>query len=898
MTHIAPVFAHRTFVFFFGDGEVTGDFRRRDLLGGKGAGLAEMTSIGIPVPPGFTVSTEVCAYYLSHNFSYPAQLEEEVLENLKKVEKKMGAFFGDPKNPLLLSVRSGAPVSMPGMMDTDLNLGLNVETVQVLIRKTGNECFGYDSFRRFIQMYGDVVLGIPHHSVNECSFEELLEQKKRKKGVVRDIDLGAKELRDLIGEYQDLVERVTQKKFPKDPFEQLWGAIGAVFRSWNSERAITYRKIHGIPLMGTAVNVQAMVFGNMGEDCATGVAFTRNPATGEKKIFGEYLINAQGEDVVAGIRTPFPICDAKNSQNCLKVTMPKAFQELENISVKLESHYSDMQDIEFTIQEGKVWFLQTRDGQRSAQAAIRIAVDLVDEKIIDRAEALLRVRPQQIEQLLHPMIDPTFKADPLTQGLAASPGAATGVVTFSPEKAQDFTKDGKPVILVRMETSAEDIHGMHVAKGILTARGGLTSHAAVVARGMGKCCIVGCHELQIYYQRAEMIVHDQTIKEGDLITLDGTSGKVYLGEIPTTQAVLDQYYSRFMSWADEIRRLRIRTNADTPCDSRVAREFGAEGIGLCRTEHMFFDSVRIDAMREMILADSEVARKKALSKLMPMQKKDFKEIFREMYGYPVTIRLLDPPLHEFLPHSDKDLEELSHKIDVPFENLVRKKKSLAEFNPMLGFRGCRLGIAYPEIYQMQVHAIMEAACELVRDERLQLHCEIMVPIVGNLKEFKLVKDDIVRVCKEIQTRYQVRVPYAVGTMIELPRAALLADQIATEAEFFSFGTNDLTQTTLGISRDDAGFFLPKYVEKGIFEKDPFVSIDEPGVGKLIQMAVDLAKATRPGMSLGICGEHGGDSSSIEFCHRVGLDYVSCSPYRVPQARLSAAQAVLKNNVSK
>ncbi|MBI3019073.1 MAG: pyruvate, phosphate dikinase [Deltaproteobacteria bacterium] len=878
-----------SFVFFFGNGKAEGDPKRRDLLGGKGAGLAEMTQLSIPVPPGFTISTAVCSYFYEHHFSYPDELRHEVLENLKKVEELMGSFFGDPNNPLLVSVRSGARVSMPGMMDTVLNLGLNDETLKGLIQKTQKERFAFDSYRRFIQMYSNVVLGVAIHH-----FETLLENKKKKKGTPQDLDLTARDLEELVLEYKLLVKKILGKEFPQDPTEQLWGAIGAVFRSWNSPRAITYRKINHIPReWGTAVNIQAMVFGNLGDDCATGVAFTRNPSTGEKKIFGEYLANAQGEDVVAGIRTPASLTTEEGEAHGLEKKMPKIFEELQAISQHLENHFKEMQDIEFTIQKGKLWMLQTRRGKRSAKAAIRIALDMVQEGLISKKEAILRVDPAQVEQLLHPMIDPEASKEILAKGLPASPGAVSGKVVFSPDDAERWVQDGHRVILVRMETSAEDIHGMHVASGILTAKGGSTSHAAVVARGMGKCCIVGCHELHVDMQAHEMIIRDRKLAEGEVITLDGTSGEIYLGEIKTIQPKLDQEYQTFMSWVDEVKTLGVRANADTPHDARVAREFGAEGIGLCRTEHMFFDLNRIDAMREMILADTETARRKALAKLLPMQKEDFIGIFKEMRGYPVTIRLLDPPLHEFLPQSSKELAELSKKIEISLIRLKRKAKSLEEFNPMLGFRGCRLGVVYPEIYEMQVHAIMEAACEVVQKEKINLKPEIMIPIVGNANEFDVLKKNVVQVCKGVLERYKTLVDYKVGTMIELPRAALVADEIAKQADFFSFGTNDLTQTTFGISRDDAGFFLPKYVEKGIYDGDPFVSIDKKGVGRLIQMAVEFGRKTNSHLKIGICGEHGGDPASIEFCYHCNLNYVSCSPYRVPVARLAAAQAVLK-----
>ncbi len=879
------------FVFLFGDGKVEGDPTRRDILGGKGAGLAEMTKLSIPVPPGFTISSEVCAYFYNHQYTYPTGFEKEVFKKLGQVEEIMGSFFGDPKNPLLVSVRSGSRVSMPGMMDTVLNLGLNDHTLQGLIQQTQKERFAYDSYRRFIQMYSNVVLGMDLHL-----FETLLEHHKKKRAVTEDIDLQVSDLKEIVEEYKALVKNQLGKEFPQDPYEQLWGAMGAVFLSWNSPRAITYRKIHHIPSeWGTAVNIQAMVFGNLGNDCATGVAFTRNPSTGEKRIFGEYLINAQGEDVVAGIRTPAPLTDDDGvAPHSLERMMPHVFQELSEISKRLEDHFLEMQDIEFTIQKGKVWLLQTRRGKRSAQAAIRIATDMVSENLISKKEALLRVEPVQLDQLLHPMIDPEAPKEVLAKGLPASPGAATGQVVFSPDEAEAWVNQGRKVILVRMETSPEDIHGMNVASGILTARGGMTSHAAIVARGMGKCCIVGCHELHMDTKSGQMTVRDQKIQLGDVLTINGTTGEVYKGAIPMIQPKLDPAYHTFMSWVDEVRTIHVRANADTPHDARVAREFGAEGIGLCRTEHMFFDLTRIDAMREMILADNEKARRKALAQLLPMQKSDFIGIFKEMKGYAVTIRLLDPPLHEFLPHNNKDLAELAKKIDISFSKLKRKAKSLDEFNPMLGFRGCRLGIAYPEIYEMQVQAIMEAACEVVQEEKVHLRPEIMLPIIGDAYEFDLLKEMVEKVCQDILEKYKTHVDYKIGTMIELPRAALTADEIAKRADFFSFGTNDLTQTTFGISRDDSAFFLPKYVEKGIYEIDPFVRIDQKGVGRLMQMAIALGRQTNSDLKIGICGEHGGDPSSIEFCYQSGLNYVSCSPYRVPLARLAAAQAVLKH----
>ncbi len=879
------------YVYFFGAGKADGNGKMKELLGGKGAGLAEMNQLGLPVPAGFSITTEVCTYFNQHNGEYPEGLDTQVKENLSKIENAMkdagGAKFGDAKNPLLLSVRSGARISMPGMMDTVLNLGLNDETVEGLAAKTQNPRFAYDSYRRFIQMYSDVVLGVDH-----AHFEEILEAKKQKKNVRLDTELDAADLQDLVKNYKAVVKKDLGRDFPSDPWEQLWNAVAAVFRSWNIKRAVEYRRIYNIPeAWGTAVNVQSMVFGNMGADCATGVAFTRDPSTGEKKFFGEYLINAQGEDVVAGIRTPQRINLGADS---LEKKMPEAYATLVDIFGKLENYYKDMQDIEFTIQNGKVWMLQTRSGKRTGLAALRIAVEMVREGILDEKSAVLRVEPTHLDQLLHPNLDPKAKKEVVAKGLPASPGAAVGRIVFTAEEAQEWAERGETVILVRQETSPEDIHGMHAAQGILTARGGMTSHAAVVARGMGKCCVSGCADITIDAKAETLAVGGKILKKGDWMTLDGTSGDVILGRIDTVQPELSGDFGALMAWADKYRKLKVRTNADTPLDSRVARQFGAEGIGLCRTEHMFFEPDRIDAVREMILADNTKERQKALLKILPMQKGDFKEIFREMKGLPVTIRLLDPPLHEFLPHTEAEIVDLAKKIGVTPEKLRVKSASLHEFNPMLGHRGCRLGITFPEIYQMQVRAIMEAACELARDEGFKIIPEIMIPLVGHVNELKVMRSDTDTVCRQVIEEMKCPIDYLIGTMIELPRAAMTADEIASQADFFSFGTNDLTQTTFGFSRDDAGKFLPEYVEKGILPADPFVTLDQKGVGGFIRMAVDKGRGVKDKLKVGICGEHGGDAASVAFCHKNGLDYVSCSPYRVPIARIAAAHAALKD----
>ncbi|NVN98063.1 MAG: pyruvate, phosphate dikinase [Geobacteraceae bacterium] len=880
------------YVYFFGNGKAEGDAKMKNLLGGKGANLAEMTSIGLPVPPGFTISTEVCTYYYANGDTYPQSLENEVNTNLSEVEKIMGRTFGDPKNPLLVSVRSGARASMPGMMDTILNLGLNDITVQGIIAQSGDERFAYDAYRRFVQMYSDVVMGMDKHVL-----EHQLEMKKEEKGVHLDTELTAADWKELVASFKLAIREHLGQEFPEDPKDQLWGAVGAVFGSWMNQRAITYRRLNSIPSeWGTAVNVQSMVFGNMGDDCATGVAFTRDPSTGENYFYGEYLVNAQGEDVVAGIRTPQPLNLFQKKEGDLpsmEEVLPECYRQLADIRSSLEKHYKDMQDIEFTIEKGKLFMLQTRNGKRTAKAAIKTAVDMVREGLIDEKTAVLRVAPSQLDQLLHPSLDPKAPKKVIAKGLPASPGAASGAVVFTADEAEAEAKVGKRVILVRIETSPEDIHGMHAAQGILTARGGMTSHAAVVARGMGKCCVAGCGDIKVDYANEKFMARNgQMVSKGDIITLDGSTGEVMLGEVPTVSPEMTGDFGTLMGWVDSFRTLKVRTNADTPYDSKVARQFGAEGIGLCRTEHMFFDAERISAVREMILSEDLEGRQKALAKILPMQKGDFIGIFREMKGLPVTIRLLDPPLHEFLPQEDKDIEALAKSLSVSTQQLRHKVEFLHEFNPMLGHRGCRLGLTYPEIYDMQVQAIMEAACELVKNEGFAIVPEIMIPLIATVSELKELRANAIRVCEEVIARYGVKVEYLIGTMIELPRAALTADEIATEAEFFSFGTNDLTQTTFGLSRDDAGKFLPFYVENGLLPEDPFVSLDQGGVGKLVKMACELGRAARPGIKLGICGEHGGDPASVIFCHNAGLDYVSCSPFRVPIARLAAAHAAL------
>ncbi|MBI4126532.1 MAG: pyruvate, phosphate dikinase [Deltaproteobacteria bacterium] len=879
------------YVFAFGNGKAEGKADMKELLGGKGANLAEMSGLGLPVPPGFTITTEVCTYFYDHDQTYPAELKEQVIAALKHVEKIIGAKFGDPHNPLLVSVRSGARASMPGMMDTILNLGLNDAVVEGLAVKTNNARFAADSYRRFVQMYGDVVMG-----ASSEGFEHLIDEMKRERNVRLDTELTAEDLKELAARFKRRIADDLGTSFPDSPEEQLWGAIGAVFRSWQTPRAIEYRRLHAIPAAwGTAVNVQAMVFGNMGEHSATGVGFTRDPSTGEHRFFGEYLINAQGEDVVAGIRTPQPINIAAKTdaaQLSLEEAMPESYRQLDGITQKLEAHYRDMQDIEFTIQEGKLWMLQTRNGKRTAAAAVKIAVDLVNEKMIDQKTAIKRVSASHLDQLLHPTIDPQARREVIAKGLPASPGAAVGKAVFSADDAWEWHNRGEKIVLIRLETSPDDIKGMAVAEGILTARGGMTSHAAVVARGMGKPCVAGCHDLAVNATKKECAAGSITVREGDWITLDGATGEVMAGALPTVTPELTGDFGTFMGWVDGVRRLGVRANADTPHDAEVARRFGAEGIGLCRTEHMFFEGDRIDAVREMILASDVEGRKQALKKILPMQRKDFVGIFRAMDGFPVTIRLLDPPLHEFLPHTDKDIAELSQVTGVSADQLRRKRDELHEFNPMLGHRGCRLGITFPEIYAMQVQAIMEAACELTA-QGVKVIPEIEIPLVGHVHELKMLRTICDKVASEVIKHTGTDVEYLLGTMIELPRACVVADEIAHAADFMSFGTNDLTQTTFGFSRDDAGSFLGEYVERHILPVDPFVSIDRGGVGKLMKMACDLARKTKPDIVIGICGEHGGDPSSVMFCHELGLDYVSCSPYRVPIARLAAAQAVLK-----
>ncbi|MFH1830083.1 MAG: pyruvate, phosphate dikinase [Pseudomonadota bacterium] len=885
------------YVYTFGAGKAEGNAKMKNLLGGKGANLAEMSGMGIPVPAGMTVTTEVCTYYYENDHKYPEDLKKQVEDGVKYIEKTMGAKFGDPKNPLLLSVRSGARVSMPGMMDTVLNLGLNQETIKGLLEKTGNERFVYDSYRRFIQMYSDVVMGAESEH-----FEKIIDEIKEAKGVKLDTQLTAEDLKELCKRFKELVKKDLGHDFPEDPNEQLWGGIGAVFKSWMVPRAVEYRRLHDYPShWGTAVNVQAMVYGNMGDDCATGVAFTRDPGTGENRFFGEYLINAQGEDVVAGIRTPQPINIAAKkdeSEKSLEEAMPKLYKQLEGIYLKLEKHYRDMQDIEFTIQQNKLWMLQTRNGKRTGPAAVRIAVDMVKEKLIDKKEAVMRVQPEQLDQLLHPRIDPKIKREVIASGLPASPGAAVGRVVFTADEAADWVKGGKKVILVRIETSPDDIKGMAVAEGILTARGGMTSHAAVVARGMGTPCVAGCGDLQVNGARKQARIGEITIEEGDPITIDGTTGEVMLGEMPTIHPELTGEFGEFMAWTDGLKRLKVRTNADTPRDTEVARKFGAEGIGLCRTEHMFFEGDRIDAVREMIMAEDTNGRKQALAKILPMQKGDFKGIFKAMDGYPVTIRLLDPPLHEFLPHTEEEIKDLARKMGESEEKLRAKKDELHEFNPMLGHRGCRLGVSFPEIYAMQAQAIMEAACELVRDEKIAVIPEIEIPLVGTANELRQMRAVCEKVCNEVIVRTGQKVDYTIGTMIELPRACITADEIAKYADFFSFGTNDLTQTTFGFSRDDAGKFLREYVDKKILSADPFVTIDQNGVGGLMKIGIEKGRSTNPKLEIGICGEHGGEAQSVAFCNEIGLDYVSCSPYRVPIARLAAARAVVEKESNK
>ena len=885
-------------VYSFGDGRADGKAAMRDLLGGKGAGLAEMANLGLPVPPGFTITTDVCTYYYGHNKEYPKDLRAQVEKALAQVGRITGKIFGDKSNPLLVSVRSGARASMPGMMDTVLNLGLNDETVETLAKKSGDRRFAYDSYRRFITMYSDVVLGVGHEH-----FEELLDHHKERQGYSLDTDLSADDWAELVLRYKKRVKDELRQDFPQNPHQQLWGAIGAVFGSWMNQRAITYRKLHNIPEnWGTAVNVQAMVFGNMGDTSATGVAFTRNPSTGEKKLYGEFLINAQGEDVVAGIRTPQEISEAARKEAgsdkpSMEYTLPKAYGELKRIYNVLERHYRDMQDLEFTVEQGKLWMLQTRSGKRTAKAALRIAVELANEGLISRNDAVLRVDPLSLDQLLHPTIDPRAHRRVIATGLPASPGAASGEIVFSSDEAAQLKSDGKKVVLVRVETSPEDIHGMHAAEGILTTRGGMTSHAAVVARGMGKPCVSGAGSLRVDYVAGTMSAGGQTFKKGDHITVDGSTGQVLAGKVDMIEPQLSGEFATLIGWADKVRKLGVRANADTPTDAKAAVRFGAEGIGLCRTEHMFFDEARIQAVREMILADDEKTRRAAIAKLLPMQRADFVELFVIMAGRPVTIRLLDPPLHEFLPHGEEEIAEVAAAMGADPAKLAARASELSEFNPMLGFRGCRIAIAYPEIAEMQARAIFEAAIDAAKRTGKPVVPEVMVPLIATKAEFDLVKARIDAMAQEVAREKGAKVNYQVGTMIELPRASLMAGEIAETAEFFSFGTNDLTQTTFGISRDDAASFLGIYTARGILPVDPFVSIDTQGVGELVKIGVERGRKVRPKLKVGICGEHGGDPASITFCHEARLDYVSCSPFRVPIARLAAAQAALGKAVA-
>ena len=877
-------------IYSFGGGDNDGRADMRNLLGGKGANLAEMASIGLPVPPGFTITTEVCTAFYDNGNRYPEDLRAQVEAGLARIEAAVGQKFGDPANPLLVSVRSGARVSMPGMMDTVLNLGLNDATVVGLAKQADDERFAWDSYRRFIQMYGSVVLGVDHHE-----FEEVIEFAKVEAGVTEDTGLTAGHWREVVAAYKGLVAKETGKPFPTDPHEQLWGAIGAVFGSWMNARAITYRRLHDIPAhWGTAVNVQAMVFGNMGGDCATGVCFTRDPSTGQNMFYGEYLVNAQGEDVVAGIRTPQPLSveAAQKGDVALETAMPQAYAELLAVRRTLETHYRDMQDIEFTVQRNKLFMLQTRSGKRTAAAALRMAVEMANEGLIDRAEAVRRVNPSSLDQLLHPMLDPKAPRTALAKGLPASPGAARGTVVFSADEAESRAQKGEAVILVRIETSPEDIHGMHAARGILTTRGGMTSHAAVVARGMGRPCVAGAGAITVDYGSQTLSSAGQTVHAGETITLDGATGEVFIGTVPMIEPALSGDFGTLMEWADGHRRMGVRANAETPLDAETARKFGAEGIGLCRTEHMFFDPERIGAVRQMILASTEGDRRDALDRLLPFQREDFRKLFTIMAGLPVTIRLLDPPLNEFLPHAEAEMTEVALSMGVDVDTFRRRAAELAEANPMLGHRGCRLGISFPEIYEMQARAIFEGAIAVARDTGNAPHPEIMIPLIATKKELEITRAQVEGVAKAVFAESGMTIEYSIGTMIELPRAAMLAGQIAEVADFFSFGTNDLTQTVFGLSRDDAGKFLPHYVELGILPKDPFVSIDIEGVGEMVRIAAEKGRKTKNGLKLGICGEHGGDPASIAFCESVGLDYVSCSPYRVPVARLAAAQAAL------
>ena len=873
-------------VYSFGQNLTEGAADARDLLGGKGANLAEMRRIGLPVPPGFTLSTEVCTWFYAHDHSYPPELEAQIAAAIARLEEETGMGFGDASAPLLLSVRSGARDSMPGMLDTVLNLGLNPASVEALAKRSGAPRFAWDSYRRFIQMYSDVVLGVDHGF-----FEDALEDTKAARGVREDTDLTAADLQNLTEQYLAIVESESDAPFPETPNDQLWGAIGAVFRSWMNPRAETYRRLNHIPAeWGTAVNIQAMVFGNMGADCATGVAFTRNPSTGAHEFYGEFLVNAQGEDVVAGTRTPRPLAEMKQA-------MPDVYSALSDVRATLESHYRDMQDIEFTIQQNKLYMLQTRSGKRTGAAALRMAVEMAEEGLISREEAILRVDALMLDQLLHPTLDPKSEKQLFVRGLPASPGAASGQVVLTADRAEELGMAGQKVILVRLETSPEDIHGMHAAAGILTARGGMTSHAAVVARGMGRACICGAGALVIDAEAGRIKVGDQQINEGDIITLDGAAGEVYLGEVATLQPQLSGHFGTLIGWADAVRRMKIRTNAETPQDAKIALQFGAEGIGLCRTEHMFFDATRITAMREMILAEDTGGRQKALDKLLPMQRQDFIELFDIMAGLPVTIRLLDPPLHEFLPHSVEEMAEIAKQAGLQFEYVRDRAAQLRELNPMLGHRGCRLAISYPEICAMQARAIFEAAAEAGKKNAKPIDVEVMVPLAATAHEFTICREIIDATAKAVSHESGQELRYMVGTMVELPRACFVADALAAEAEFFSFGTNDLTQTALGISRDDAGQFLRTYTDSGIYPRDPFVTLDIEGVGALVKMGCDKGRTQRPDMKLGICGEHGGDPDSVDFFEACGLDYVSCSPYRVPIARLAAAQATIRLNHS-
>lgn len=876
----------KKYIYFFANGEADGNGQMKDLLGGKGAGLAEMTNSQIPVPPGFTITTEVCRYFYDNDMKLPPSFEGQYESAIDRLEEVTGKKLGDPSDPLLVSVRSGAKFSMPGMMDTVLNLGLNDNSIIGLAKKTGNEKFAYDAYRRFIYMFGNVVLGL-----EKSDFEAIITAKKVERNAKLDMDLSVEDFKELISEYRALVKEKTGKEFPQDPKDQLKEARDAVFKSWNNPRAVVYRRMNKIPDdLGTAVNVQTMVFGNMGLDSATGVGFTRNPASGEKIFYGEYLTNAQGEDVVAGVRTPRPI---ENLQDDL----PDVFKQLQEITGRLEKHYRDVQDFEFTVEKGKLYMLQTRTGKRTAQAAVKIAVDMVEEGLITKEEAVMRIEPEQINQLLHPVIDPEAKFEVLAKGLPASPGAAVGRVVFNSEDAVT-QGDSEKVILVRMETNPDDIVGMEIAQGILTARGGMTSHAAIVARSMGKCCVAGCEQIKVDEHGKKFSVGGIEVKEGDWLTINGSTGEVILGKVSTREPSMSGDFGKYMEWVDGFRKMGVRANADIPRDAIVARQFGTEGIGLCRTEHMFFAEDRLPYMQEMILADSVDERKLALAKLLKFQKEDFRGLFKEMEGYPVTIRTLDPPLHEFLPKTEQEALELSRKIGISAEKIWAKSSDLHELNPMLGHRGCRLGITYPEITEMQVAAIIEAACELAKEENTKVIPEIMIPLVGNVEEFKDQKAVVDRVAKRTMKEKGIKVEYHVGTMIEVPRGALTADEIAREAEFFSFGTNDLTQMTMGFSRDDSGKFIKDYLEKKILKSDPFQTLDQEGVGQLVKIGIEKGRKTKPGLKVGICGEHGGDPESIKFCYRAGMTYVSCSPYRVPVARLAAAQAAIDSSLEK